>query len=81
ALRWMAANRKAYHVVDEEELVKASGTEHHGGVCFLIKKRQGLDEQNYLKNPLANECVKALEEVGNQHNLRDIVLSCAHFGV
>ncbi len=38
ALRWMAANRKAYHVVDEAELAKASGTEHHGGVCFLIKK-------------------------------------------
>lgn len=37
ALRWMAANRKAYHVVDEAELTKASGTEHHGGVCFLIK--------------------------------------------
>lgn len=37
ALRWMAANRKAYHVVDEAELAKASGTEHHGGVCFLIK--------------------------------------------
>ncbi|MFP1557238.1 RNA methyltransferase substrate-binding domain-containing protein [Escherichia coli] len=34
ALRWMAANRKAYHVVDEAELTKASGTEHHGGVCF-----------------------------------------------
>ncbi|STI48137.1 methyltransferase [Escherichia coli] len=41
ALRWMAANRKAYHVVDEAELTKASGTEHHGGVCFLIKKRNG----------------------------------------
>lgn len=40
ALRWMAANRKAYHVVDEAELTKASGTEHHGGVCFLIKKLQ-----------------------------------------
>ena len=37
ALRWMAANRKAYHVVDDAELTKASGTEHHGGVCFLIK--------------------------------------------
>ena len=33
ALRWMAANRKAYHVVDEAELAKASGTEHHGGVA------------------------------------------------
>ncbi len=37
ALKWMAANRKAYHVVDDEELSKASGTEHHGGVCFIIK--------------------------------------------
>ena len=45
ALRWMAANRKAYHVVDEDELAKASGTEHHGGVCFLIKKRNGLSVQ------------------------------------
>lgn len=81
ALRWMAANRKAYHVVDEEELVKASGTEHHGGVCFLIKKRQGLDAQTYLKNPLATDCVLALEEVGNPHNLGAIVRSCAYFGV
>lgn len=81
ALRWMAANRKAYHVVDEEELVKVSGTEHHGGVCFLIKKRQGLDTQTYLKNSLATDCVLALEEVGNPHNLGAIIRSCAYFGV
>jgi TrmH RNA methyltransferase len=73
ALRWMAANRKAYHVVDEEELAKASGTEHHGGVCFLIKKRQGLDAQTYLKEAPAKDCVLALEEVGNPHNLGAIV--------
>lgn len=42
ALRWMAANRKAYHVVDDEELTKASGTDHHGGVCFLIKNVRAL---------------------------------------
>ncbi|GAA3907467.1 MULTISPECIES: tRNA/rRNA methyltransferase [Gibbsiella] len=81
ALRWMAANRKAYHVVDEEELAKASGTEHHGGVCFLIKKRQGLDAQAYLQDAPATDCVLALEDVGNPHNLGAIVRSCAHFGV
>lgn len=48
ALRWMAANRKAYHVVDEAELTKASGTEHHGGVCFLIKKRNGTTVQQWV---------------------------------
>ncbi|KLU14310.1 MULTISPECIES: tRNA/rRNA methyltransferase [Xenorhabdus] len=81
ALKWMAANRKAYHVVDDEELSKASGTEHHGGVCFLIKKRNGLDVETYLQQAPAKDCVLALENVGNPHNLGAIMRSCAHFGV
>ncbi|WP_391528824.1 tRNA/rRNA methyltransferase [Photorhabdus akhurstii] len=81
ALKWMAANRKAYHVVDEAELTKVSGTEHHGGVCFLIKKRNGLDAETYLKDAPAKDCVLALEDVGNPHNLGAIMRSCAHFGV
>ncbi len=83
ALRWMAANRKAYHVVDDEELAKASGTEHHGGVCFLIKKRTGLDAESYLQQTVAvdKDCVLALEDVSNPHNLGAILRSCAHFGV
>ncbi|ACT05735.1 tRNA/rRNA methyltransferase (SpoU) [Dickeya chrysanthemi Ech1591] len=81
ALRWMAANRKAYHVVEDDELVRASGTEHHGGVCFLIKKRQGLDVAAYLREAGETDCVLALEDVGNPHNLGGIMRSCAHFGV
>lgn len=81
ALRWMAANRKAYHVVDEAELAKASGTEHHGGVCFLIKKRNGVSVQQWVGQAAAEDCVLALEDVGNPHNLGAIVRSCAHFGV
>jgi TrmH RNA methyltransferase len=77
----MAANRKAYHVVEDDELAKASGTEHHGGVCFLIKKRQGLDAETYLQTAPAKDCVLALENVGNPHNLGGIMRSCAHFGV
>ncbi|WP_350304851.1 tRNA/rRNA methyltransferase [Photorhabdus viridis] len=81
ALKWMAANRKAYHVVDEAELAKVSGTEHHGGVCFLIKKRSGLSAEAYLKSAPVKDCVLALEDVGNPHNLGAIMRSCAHFGV
>ncbi|EKT59450.1 tRNA/rRNA methyltransferase [Providencia sneebia] len=81
ALKWMAANRKAYHVVDDEELTKASGTEHHGGVCFIIKKRGGMDVETYLQQAPAKDCVLALEDVGNPHNLGGIMRSCAHFGV
>jgi len=81
ALRWMAANRKAYHVVDDAELTKASGTEHHGGVCFLIKKRQGISVHSWIAKAAEEDCVLALEDVGNPHNLGGIMRSCAHFGV
>ncbi|MDR0805502.1 MAG: tRNA/rRNA methyltransferase [Enterobacteriaceae bacterium] len=81
ALRWMAANRKAYHVVDDEELTRVSGTEHHGGICFLIKKRSGLSAVDYLAKAPAIDCVLALENVGNPHNLGAMMRSCAHFGV
>ena len=81
ALRWMAANRKAYHVVDDAELAKASGTEHHGGVCFIIKKRNGMSVESWLENAGEDDCVLALEDVGNPHNLGGIMRSCAHFGV
>ncbi|SUX38096.1 23S rRNA (guanosine-2'-O-)-methyltransferase RlmB [Cedecea davisae] len=81
ALRWMAANRKAYHVVDDAELAKASGTEHHGGVCFIIKKRSGISVQSWLNKAGEEDCVLALEDVGNPHNLGGIMRSCAHFGV
>ena len=81
ALRWMAANRKAYHVVEDADLVKASGTEHHGGVCFIIKKRNGISVSQWLSKASDTDCVLALEDVGNPHNLGAIVRSCAHFGV
>ncbi|MGE9552254.1 tRNA/rRNA methyltransferase [Erwinia amylovora] len=80
ALKWMAANRKAYHVVDEAELAKASGTEHHGGVCFLIKKRSGMPVSQWLSAAGEKDCVLALEQIGNPHNLGGMMRSCAHFG-
>jgi len=81
ALRWLAANRKAYHVVDDAELAKASGTEHHGGVCFIIKKRMGMAVSEWLRQAGEKDCVLALEDVSNPHNLGGIMRSCAHFGV
>ncbi|MGD9425696.1 tRNA/rRNA methyltransferase [Pantoea sp. NSTU24] len=80
-LRWLAANRKAYHVVEDAEITKASGTEHHGGVCFLIKKRMGMAVAEWLQQANTKDCVLALEDVSNPHNLGAIMRSCAHFGV
>lgn len=79
-LRWLAANRKAYHVVEAEEIAKAAGTEHHGGVCFIIKKQQGLPVEQWLASSRTQDCVLALERVNNPHNLGAIMRSCAHFG-
>ncbi|MGL4858978.1 MAG: tRNA/rRNA methyltransferase, partial [Enterobacteriaceae bacterium] len=80
ALRWLAANRKAYHVVDEQELNKVSNTEHHGGVCFLIKKRPSYTVEEYLQQaPTQQDCVIALNKEGNPHNLGAIMRNCAHF--
>lgn len=81
ALRWLAANRKAYHVVDAKELQKITGTEHHGGVCFLIKKRESLTVEEYLDAANRTEdCVIAIENVGNPHNLGAIMRNAAYFG-
>lgn len=81
ALRWMAANRKAYHIVESEELEKVSATEHHGGVCFLIKKRVGISVNSWLRQAPEQDCVLAVEDVSNPHNLGAIMRSCAHFGI
>ncbi|MGL5800058.1 MAG: tRNA/rRNA methyltransferase, partial [Plesiomonas sp.] len=80
-LRWMAQNRKAYHLVDDQELNKVAGSDHHGGVCLLIKKREPLSLTDYLVQPRESDCLLALEDVGNPHNLGGIMRSCAHFGV
>ena len=80
-LRWMAATRKAYHVVDAEEMAKVAGSEHHGGVCLLIKKRRPLHLLDYLDTARDSDCLLALENVANPHNLGGIMRSCAHFGV
>lgn len=81
ALRWMAAQRLAYHVVDAEEMQRVSGTEHHGGVCFLIKKRRGLSVMNYLSTAPKVDCVLAVDGIGNPYNLGGIIRTAAHFGI
>lgn len=80
-LRWMVVNRKAYYVVDEAELIKALGTEYYGGVCFLIKKRNGIIVQQWVSQVGAQDCVLVLENEFNSYNLGGMMRSCAYFGV
>ncbi len=38
-MKYLAANKKAYHVVSEAELEKVAGSQHHGGVVLLAKRK------------------------------------------
>lgn len=81
-MKYLAANKKAYHVVDEVELEKVAGSQHHGGIVMLVKRRQILSLAAYLThNRKKQDCLLALDGVGNPHNLGAIARTCAHFGI
>ncbi len=82
-MKYLAANKHAYHIVDSSELEKVAGSQHHGGVVLIVKRKPDLSLATYLaaNKHLKQDCLLALDGVGNPHNLGAIVRSCAHFGV
>ncbi len=83
AMRALAAARKAYKVVDAAELERITGSGHHGGITLVVKKPEVLSVQTYLNamQDADQDCVLALDGIGNPHNLGAIMRSAAHFGV
>ena len=61
-LSYLAEHKKAYHVVDSEELARVSGTEHHGGICLLVKKPRAFTLQGYLDIPREEDCFSAIRQ-------------------
>lgn len=80
-LSYLAENKKAYHVVDSEELARVSGTEHHGGICLLVKKQRTFTLQGYLNIPREEDCLVLLDNVNNAQNIGGVLRTCAYFGV
>ena len=82
-MKYLAANKHAYHIVDSSELERVAGSQHHGGVVLIVKRKPDLSLAAYLaaNKHLKQDCLLALDGVGNPHNLGAIVRSCAHFGV
>lgn len=82
AMKALAATRKAYKVVSEDELARITQSQHHGGVSLVVKKPEVLSLHDYLLSThRQRDCVLALENVSNPHNLGAIMRSAAHFGV
>ncbi|URL01857.1 rRNA methyltransferase [Avibacterium sp. 20-126] len=78
---YLAANKKVYHVVDNKELALVSGTEHHNGICMLVKKPRHFTLTGYLDIPRQKDALVLLDNVHNAHNIGGIVRTCAVYGV
>ena len=67
-LKYLAASKKAYHIVDDAELEKVSASTHHGGVVMLVKRKPIHSLAHYLqKNGLKKDCLMAFDGVSNAH--------------
>ena len=80
-LSYLAEQKKAYHVVDSEEMERVTGTEHHNGICLLIKKPTPFTLEGYLQIPRQRDCLVLLDGVNNAQNIGGIVRTCAFYGV
>lgn len=81
-LKACAAQKKIYKITTNEDLEKISGSLHHEGVCFYIKRKQIFDFKHFLsKSKQKKLCIVALENVDNPHNVGALMRVCANFGV
>lgn len=80
-MSYLAENKKAYHVVKNDEMQRVTGTEHHGGICLLVKKRPPLSLTGYLAIPRKQDCVVVLDGVGNAANIGGVLKTLAFYGV
>lgn len=81
-MKYLAQQKKAYHIVEDQELEKIAASGHHGGVVLLVKRKPVQSLASYLQQQKGKtDCLLALDGVGNPHNLGAISRSCAHFGV
>lgn len=80
---YLAQHRKVYRQLPREELERAAGTVHHGGIVAVIAERplhrvtrETIDRWAKARMPLV-----LLDRVGNANNLGAIVRTAAFFGV
>jgi len=75
----MAQVRRPYRLLPPDELERAAGTPHHGGVVAIATSRP-LGMMDFVRPPRF-PLLLILDSVGNPHNLGAIARSAAFFGV
>jgi TrmH RNA methyltransferase len=75
----LAKLRRPYRELSPEDMAKAAGTTHHGGIAAVAEARPipFLDADK----PPETTLLLVLDQIGNPHNLGAIVRSAAFFGV
>lgn len=82
-IAYLVENRLGYDVVEDEQLTKIAQTPHHGGVCLIVKKRNPQLIGDYLLKAEQNQnnCILAIDDINNPHNLGGIARTAAFFNV
>jgi len=81
-LKWCAANRIGYRVVEDEDLKKLAASSHHEGVVADVLRAEPVALADWLHElPGGPGCAVWLDGVGNPHNFGAILRSAAHFGI
>ncbi len=83
-LAWCVQKKLGYRVVQANDLDKLTGTPHHEGVCFDIRRRAPVSLSTLLQmvpRPPQPCLLLWLDGVGNPHNVGAVLRSAANFGV
>ncbi len=83
-LKWAAAQRKAYHIVSNDDLERLTESVHHQGLCVLAQEAPVLSVRKFqqqLSQNVGPLALVYLDGVENPHNLGAILRTCAHFGM
>lgn len=80
-MKYLADQKLAYHVVENDEIDAITKATHHEGVCLIVKNKSLPELKDLLHAEDKRTLILALEEVSNPHNLGAIMRSAAHFGV